>query len=169
MKLTNLLPFALSIAGVIGQLRADTIYSTPALGELTGSRDVSWIGGIDVLTGGDLNSFLINWTITWNAGEYHYLYELSGTSGPGLGIGHFALEVSDTCTSNSMCIANAMVNGLDVQSTLSFGTNTSSNGDPGLPSSFYGVRVSPASATQLPITIAFDSDRAPAYGDFYIK
>jgi hypothetical protein len=169
MKINNLLSFALAIAGVIGPLRADTIYATSALGELTGSRDISSIGGVDAVAGGDLTSFLISWTITWNAGTYHYLYELSGNTGPGLGVGHFALELSNTCTASPTCIANATVNGLNVESNLSFGTNTSGNGDPNLPNGFYGVRFSPSSSTDLPITIAFDSDRAPIYGDFYIK
>src|SRR5205085_11194115 len=31
------------------------------------------------------------------------------------------------------------------------------------------VRFAPASETQLPITVAFDSDRTPIYGDFYLK
>ena len=168
MKLT-LLTFALAIAAAVEPVRADAVYATSALSELNGSRNVSPIGGVDVLTGGDLASLLISWTITWIEGEYHYSYELSGPTGPGLRVSHFALEVSNSCTSGSGCITNATLNGLDIQSTLNFGTNSSTNGDPGLPTAFYGVRFNPATATQLPITIAFDSDRAPVYGDFYMK
>jgi hypothetical protein len=169
MKINNLLTFTLAVAAMAVPVRADIIYATSAVSELTGTRNVSPIGGVDLLIGGDLTSFLISWTITGSANNFHYVYELSGPTGPGLGVSHFALEVSDSCTSASACITNATVNGLDVQGTLNFGPNSSSKGDPGLPTPFYGLRFNPASSTQLPITIAFDSDRAPVYGDFYLK
>jgi PEP-CTERM motif len=170
MKMNKLFFFASIISATIGTVHAGIVYETSALGELTGSRDSGLVGGVDILTGGDLSSFLITWAITPVAGHYHYVYELSGTTGPALGISHFALELSSTCTAGSTCISNATVNSSDVQSALNFGVNSSDNGDPGLPTAFYGVRFAPVvSSTQLPITVAFDSDRTPIYGDFYVK
>lgn len=169
MKVTHLFLFALAVTGTIGTVGASVVYTTSALAELTGSRDIATIGGVDVLNGGDLSSLFISWTITPIADQYHYSYELSGTTGPGLGISHFALELSSSCTFDSTCITNATANGANVQSTLDFGTNSSANGDRGVPTAFYGVRFAPASATQLPISVAFDSDRPPIYGDFYVK
>jgi len=168
-KSANLIAFALAVAAGAGHLRADAIYATSVVSELTGSRNMSSGGGVNLLAGGDLTEFSMSWTITGNAAEYHYAYEISGSTGPGLGFSHFALELSDTCTVSSACITNAIVNGVDVQSALDFGKNSSSNGDPGLPTNFYGVRFEPWSATQLPVSISFDSDRAPVYGDFYLK
>src|SRR5207237_4957924 len=129
MKLNNLFLLALAVAGTVGTVRASIVYQTSALTELTGSRDTFAIGGIDVLNGGTFSAFSINWTITPIAGQYHYVYELSGATGDGLGISHFALELSSSCTLNSTCIANATVNGTDVQSSLVFGKNSSANGN----------------------------------------
>jgi hypothetical protein len=112
MKVPNLFLFAMAITGTAG---ASVVYETSALAELTGSRDISVIGGVDVLNGGDLTSLFISWTIMPIAGHYHYSYELSGTTGPGLGVSHFALELSNSCTTDSTCIADATLNGSNVQ------------------------------------------------------
>src|SRR5262249_1856958 len=72
------------------------------------------------------------------------------------------------CVSGGACVTNATVNGSSVQSGLVYGANTVANGDPNFPGSFYGVRFFPV-AQQLTIVVAFDSDHAPVYGDFYLK
>jgi PEP-CTERM motif len=170
MRMTHLFLIPLAILAVTaGTIRAGTVYTNSAMGELTGSRSSATNQGVDVLNGGDLSSFSISWTITSVGNLFHYTYVASGTTGTGLGLSHFSLELSSSCTAASACITNATVNGLDVESTLDFGTNSAQNGDPGLPTSFYGVRFAPASGTQLPITVSFDSDRPPIYGDFYAK
>jgi hypothetical protein len=148
---------------------AAPIYESSAVTELSGLRTIPNTAGVQLLGGGDLTALVISWMITPSVSGYHYIYELSGTTGSGLGVSHFALELSDSCTSATACVANALVNGQDVQGTLTFGTNSSANGDPGLPTAFYGVRFAPQSATQLPVVISFDSDREPVYGDFYVK
>jgi hypothetical protein len=66
----------------------------------------------------------------------------------GLGLSHFALELSNGCTSDAACITNATVNGSDVQGILNFGMNSDANGDPGLPFSFYGVAHSAMALSQ---------------------
>ena len=92
-----------------------------------------------------------------------------------MGISHFALDTSDNCTNTNGCVTNVVVNGVSVDSTtLVFGNNTSSNGNPFFPGSFFGVRfggqANPTTGSnQLPMTFEFDSTRVPVYGDFYLK
>ena len=144
-----------------------SVYGTSALGELTGSRD-STSG--EVTTAAIFSTpIAVSWEITQNNGIYHYMYTITGPTGSGLGVSHFALNLSDDCVSGGTCVTNAIVNGFSVESGLTYGPNTSSNGDTNFPGSFYGVRFFPAQPTQLAIVVQFDSDHAPVYGDFYLK
>jgi hypothetical protein len=144
-----------------------TVYGTSADGELTGSRD-STSGDISV-SGVFGTPFDISWVITPNGGLYQYVYTITGPSGSGLGVSHFALNLSADCVAGGSCVTNAEVNGSAVESGLTYGPNTSANGDTNFPGSFYGVRFFPADPTQLSITVQFDSDHGPVYGDFYLK
>jgi hypothetical protein len=145
-------------------------YDASALAELTGSR-----GPGNGLNFGNGVSFTIQWTITPISGGYRYSYLLTGTAGAGMGVSHLALDTSDNCTNSNGCITNVTVNGVDLDSsTLVFGGNTSENGNPLFPGSFFGVRlpgqVNPnTGSNQLPLMIEFDSTRVPVYGDFYLK
>ncbi len=145
-------------------------YDASALGELSGSRGTG--NGVNFANG---VSFTIQWTITPISGGYHYSYLLSGTTGPGMGVSHFALDTSDNCTNTNGCVTNVTVNGVSVDSTtLVFGANTSANGNPFFPGSFFGVRfggtINPSTGSnQLPLSVEFDSTRVPVYGDFYLK
>ena len=92
-----------------------------------------------------------------------------------MGVSHFALDTSDNCTNTSNCVYNLTINSISIaQSSLIFGGNTSANGDPNFPGSFFGVRfpgqINPATnSNQLPLYVEFDSNRVPVYGDFYLK
>src|SRR5260370_22284810 len=156
------LVFATSLA------MATSLYSTAALGEPVGSRD-STSG--EVTTAGIFSTpITISWVIALSNGIYHYMYTISGPTGAGLGVSHFALNLSNDCVLGGTCVTNAIENGLSVESGLTYGANTSANGDTNFPGSFYGVRFFPAGGpTVLPITISFDSTHAPVYGDFYLK
>ncbi|MBS1830393.1 MAG: PEP-CTERM sorting domain-containing protein [Acidobacteria bacterium] len=120
-------------------------------------------------------SFTIQWTITPISGGYHYSYLLTGTTGAGMGVSHLALDTSDNCTTSNGCVTNVTVNNVSVDSTtLVYGNNTSANGNPSFPGSFFGVRfpgqINPnTGSNQLPLLIEFDSNRVPVYGDFYLK
>jgi hypothetical protein len=142
-----------------------TAWATSALGELTGSRS-ELTGALDAA---GTPGFSISWDITFSSGVYHYSYTLDGPAGAGLGVSHFALELSNNCSASGLTVTNAQVNLQSVESTLTYGCNTSANGDTNYPGSFYGVRFFPATSTQLPITVTFDSVDAPLYGDFYTK
>jgi PEP-CTERM motif len=142
-----------------------TAWATSALGEPTGSRS-ELTGALDAA---GLPGFSISWDITFSSGVYHYSYTLDGPAGPGLGVSHFALELSNNCSASGLTVTNAQVNLQSVESTLTYGCNTSANGDPNYPGNFYGVRFFPATTTQMPITVTFDSVNAPLYADFYTK
>lgn len=142
-----------------------TVYDTSATGELTGSRDTTSGVTQDVDLG---TAFNISWVISFNAGLWDYAYTVTGPTGSGLGVSHFALNLDPSCATDTSCVTAATVNTVSVQSTLTFGANTLSNGDTNFPGSFFGVRFFPV-ATGLPITVTFTSDLAPVYGDFYIK
>jgi hypothetical protein len=144
-----------------------TVWGTSAVGELTGSRDST--SGEVTEAGNSGTDFNISWAITLNDGVYDYIYTMTGPTGPGLGVGHFGLNLSASCASDPSCVTSATVNSLDVESTLDYGSSTSANGNPNFPGSFYGVRFTPAVSTQLPTVVEFKSDRGPMYGDFYLK
>lgn len=145
-------------------------YDASALGELTGSRSAG--NGLSFANG---VSFTMQWTITPISGGYHYSYLFTGTTGAGMGVSHLALDTSDNCTNTNGCVTNVTVNGVAVNSsTLVFGGNTSQNGNPNFPGSFFGVRfggtINPSTGSnQLPLLIEFNSTRVPVYGDFYLK
>jgi hypothetical protein len=151
------------------------IYDSSAAGELTGSRsDPATSGVVTTMT-----SFQIGWTIT-NTGPsaWHYIYTISGVvASGGLGLSHFILDTSDNCintTSGTFTDANCVTN-----ATISAGTVTlvpgdyssAGGGNPNFPvgPDIIGVKFNVVGGPAIPVTIAFDSDRAPVYGDFYAK
>jgi len=149
------LVFATSLA------MATSLYSTSALGEPVGSRD-STSG--EVTTAAIFSTpITISWVIALNNGIYNYTYTISGPTGAGLGVSHFALNLSNDCLMGGTCVTNAIENGLSVESGLTYGPNTSANGDTNFPGSFYGVGFFPAVPTQLSIVVQFDSDHAPTH------
>jgi len=150
------------------------IYDSSAAGELTGSRSDPATSGVVT----NMTSFQIGWTIT-NTGPsaWHYIYTISGVvASGGQGLSHFILDTSDNCintTSGTFTDANCVTN-----ATMSAGTVTLVPGDysasapnPNFPAGadIIGVKFNVVGGPALPVTIAFDSDRAPVYGDFYAK
>src|SRR5258708_3264964 len=161
----SLVPALLGCVCAASMAMGSTAYGTSALGELTGSRDLT-----NVTVAGTFSLFDISWAITLSGGIYHYTYTITGPSGPGLGVSHFALNLSNDCVAGGSCVTSATMNVVADETLLIYGANTSANGDTNFPGSFYGVRFFPAVVpTQLPIVITFDSTHAPVYGDFYLK
>lgn len=169
---------------------ATTVWGTSAAGELTGDRDSDLIGGITVANTTVTPAIEISWditsTIVSSAVVYTYTYTITGPNSTnvssnigGLGVGDFALQLPSVCgatlsatVTDTNCVTSATVTQgatvQNVESGLVYGPNTSGNGDFNFPGSFYGVRVTPT-ALQLPITVSFNSDLAPIYGDVYLK
>ena len=151
----------LSLGGV------STIYASPIFGTaapLTGTRTES---SGEIVTGGgystDSGDFTLDWTVTQNGGLFTYTYDLSGYTTPA--ISHLIISLSDGCSLDTACIT-------DASSTITFdvfsGTGQG-NSNPGFPAgtSISGVKFN--SGSENSTTYTFTSDRAPVYGDFYLK
>lgn len=163
MKLFITLVFTTSFA-----LASATAWDTSALSDLSGSVD-SNSGDISFSNINLTTDFVVQWNITAISGGYQYVYAVSGPTGSGLGLSHFALELANAgaCYTDQDCVTNATVNSASVQNTLVYTSNTSSNGDTNFPGSFTGVRF--FGSSQLSVVIEFDSTLAPVFGNFYLK
>ena len=156
------------------------VYDTTAVGELTGSRTNLTGGGVDTVqfNATATDHFTISWTITNpSAGTWHYSYTISGTpnGSGGVGLSHFILETSHSCISGTTfadpnCVTNATISG-GASVTLVPGPYGPSPANPNFPAgaSMDGVKFNVVGGPALPVTLTFDSDRAPVYGDFYAK
>jgi hypothetical protein len=151
------------------------VYDTTAVAELTGSRTNLTGGGVDTVQFNSTasNHFTISWVITNPvAGTWHYSYTISGTvTTGGQGLSHFILDTSDTCINlaagtlaDPKCITNNAV-------SVTPADYTSAPSNPNFPAgaSIIGVKFNVVGGPALPVTLTFDSDRAPVYGDFYAK
>ncbi len=151
------------------------VYDTTAVAELTGSRTNLTGGGVDTVqfNNSASNHFTVSWVITNPvAGTWLYSYTFTGTATTGgQGLSHFILDTSDTCINvvagtlaDPNCIKNPTV-------TISPGNYTASSSNPNFPAgaNIIGVKFNVVGGPALPVTITFDSDRAPVYGDFYLK
>lgn len=162
-KKVSLAAAAALIVGLAASAQAAPVYDQSALGELTGTRSTG--GNGLTIGGGNVTSATLSWVITSIAGGYHYAYELSENSQQS--ISHFVLDLSDNCSSTSGCVTNTTSSGAF---TLVYGTFTSANGNPGLPSgaTITGVKFDDLDSSN-PFKVSFDSTRVPVYGDFYAK
>jgi hypothetical protein len=172
------------LAGVLlalmaGQAIAGPMYDTSAIGELIGTRTE----GAGLTTGGayatDRSTFMLSWVITPLAGgTFHYQYTLDGfnTRPPGVSTGpkspnisHLILDLSETCVDpgDAQCVTNAVYGG---GPHLEFGTFGPAPSNPGFPSaaSIGGIKFDDTTGA-APFLVAFDSNRAPVYGDLYLK
>ena len=133
-----------------------TIYSdtlTSAENEIIGIPGNPW------LTGGTTFA----WTVTGNTnGTYAYEYRLTAPDASKQ-ISHVILEVSPTFASAN--ILNVTAGTLDGSQPDSYPKHS----DPGMPSAMQGIKFSAggAGSTHYDWIVAFVSDRAPVWGDFY--
>jgi hypothetical protein len=97
----------------------------------------------------------IEWCVTDNTTSWHYKYTLTAAA---QNISHLIIEVSPTFTAADI-----------KNSTLSYDLDTysSANGNPDMPSAMWGLKWNFGTSTTM--TVEFDSDRAPVWGDFYSK
>jgi hypothetical protein len=151
------------------------VYDTTAVAEMTGSRTNLVGGGVDTVqfNNSASNHFIVSWVITNPvAGTWHYSYTFTGTATTGgQGLSHFILDTSDTCinvAAGTFADANCMTNSAI---SLSPGNYTSAPSNPNFPAGadIIGVKFNVVGGPALPFTTTFDSDRAPVYGDFYLK
>jgi len=168
------LAFSLLQVTAVGSFGA-VVYDTTAVAEMTGSRTNLLGGGVDTVqfnnTAG--NHFTVAWVITNpTVGTWHYSYTFTGTATTGgQGLSHFILDTSDTCINlaagtlaDPNCIKNPTW-------TITPANYTATPSNPNFPAgaAIIGAKFNVVGGPALPATITFDSDRAPVYGDFYVK
>ena len=99
----------------------------------------------------------LSWTVAEGSGYWRYVYTLEV---PAHDISHMIVEVSDNFDDNNLW--NVSWTGpVDVE------TFDPGPGNPGMPGSMHGVKFDETVGTTL--TISFDSNRMPVWGDFYAK
>jgi len=101
----------------------------------------------------------LSWEVSYDdaADIWHYEYTLAVADDPG--ISHIIFEASDTFTSaNLSCEWDGEVE-IDT-----FGAGPS---NPSIPGSVYGIKFGTDGTGS--VTVSFDSDRVPVWGDFYAK
>jgi hypothetical protein len=151
------------------------VYDTTAVAELTGSRTNLVAGGVDSVqfNNSASNHFSVSWVITNPvASTWNYSYTFSGTATTGgQGLSHFILDTSDTCinvTAGTLADPNCITS---PTWTISPAKYIASPSNPNFPAgaNIIGVKFNVIGGPALPVTITFVSDRAPVYGDFYLK
>lgn len=142
----------------------------------TGSLSVTGAGADGALiAGGAWNNpaTTLTWTVdnTTTPGKWHYGYTLTVPTG---GISHMIVEVSDADPGPIFLLGNL----LDPQSTpagwiddpIELQTQVAGAGNPSMPENVYGVKFNAEdNFDETTVTVTFDSDRAPVWGDFYAK
>ena len=138
---------------------------------VTGICSASFTGSLSTPTGlhgqGSWTSACFAWEVSQGTNYWHYKYTLDLYDSQALS--HLIIEVSDTFTSND--ILNLQGANLSTDSPMTW---TEKQGNPDLPSSFYGIKFEGANldgsfSSTGPWVIEFDSTRAPVWGDFYAK
>jgi|CXWL01.1.fsa_nt_gi hypothetical protein len=134
----------------------------------------------------DSSDFTIGWVITQpNATTYHYQYTFSGyntrpvgvtTGAPSPDISHVIIDLSDICVTAAGANPNCEYHAQTGTPTTLTGirdtyTLTSQGGsNVGLAGTIIGVKYnSPSGQGASGYIVEFDSDRAPVWGDVYVK
>lgn len=123
-------------------------------GEVTGVPGSNWISGNPRLS----------WAVTWTGTNWNYAYNFS-VDKPG-GVSHFILETSPTFTADNIW----GYSGFSQASIDTWTRDAQGKSNPFMPlSGIYGIKFESFNPTGQYVTIAFNSDRAPVWGDFYVK
>lgn len=147
---------------------AGLIAVTPT--DFTGSRSTPNASGVvGAGSWSDTNGgFLISWDITSISGGYHYSYTISNAddSTPIIqNMSHLILEVSSSFTSSDIWNATLDGEAVSVVGPQTFTSSGSLGSNPNMPDSdIFGIKLDAGG-----ITYAFDSNKAPVWGDFYAK
>ncbi|MDD5723288.1 MAG: PEP-CTERM sorting domain-containing protein [Syntrophales bacterium] len=117
------------------------------------------ISGDDGLYGAGIwSDGVLSWNVNVNSNNiwtYNYYFDVENKA-----ISHMIFEVSSTFTAAN--ILPGTTGGYDL------GTYSSSNGNPGMPGSVFGLKWD-TSGTLTEESITIVTDRAPMWGDFYAK
>jgi hypothetical protein len=121
----------------------------------------------------------ISWVVSNVSGggptDKPWLYSYTFSTSSSGGVSHVILETSLNTTMDNFVQFVGYNNGnalLDEGLSVLIGTwtNYTGNSNPNLPSSVYGLKITPPSGSGITnFTFSFYSDRAPVWGDIYIK
>lgn len=115
---------------------------------------------------------VVAWNISFNLGLslWDYRYTITWTPTSARAISHMVLDLSTTCTSAaSGCVQSPKLNGTSISSGgLEYGSfDGTQSGNPGMAGVIQGIKFDVGSGT--PYEISFLSNRAPVWGDIYMK
>jgi len=159
--------FSVCVAGIMS-------VAVPAQAGLTytGSLSVDY-GGLIAINNWNAAGTTLSWTVSNEVtpGLWHYSYTLTV---PSPAISHVIVEVSDDDPGPAFTVNNLFSptsNPLNwIASPIEIQTYTPGPGNPGMPATVYGVKFNAADDMDAKIlTLEFDSDRVPVWGDFYAK
>lgn len=117
------------------------------------------------------DSASLSWTVTDSAaglaaGWWRYQYVWTANKPPGTqggdGLSHIIIELSPGVTDVDIEYINP--GGGEIKT---YDPGDPGNSNPGLPGAIYGVKLDGGGSTA--VTLVFDSNRAPVWGDFYAK
>ncbi len=118
----------------------------------------------------------LSWTVTneTESGRWRYTYtlEVSGTNAPA--ISHMIVEVSDGDPGPAFTMANLFSPTTNptgwIDDPVEIQTYSSGGSDPDMPGTVYGIKFNAATDMDAKtLTLVFESDRVPVWGDFYAK
>jgi hypothetical protein len=162
------------VVALAGSARAGPVYT----GWLSSTPSAGADGAITA--GGKWSGVALSWQISQNVDyTWHYSYTLTVTKAPD--ISHFIIEASDTpghlFTSDNVLGSaasvidrfNFTVNGaLSGDRSVEIQQHSPGSGNPSMPEAIYGIKIEDLGDFST-IGLAFDSDRVPVWGDFYMK
>ena len=158
----------------LSSAQAAPIYGTDLVGNSDFSGSRSWVGNTP--GGMGLTGFInnatpaasVSWSITpLNATQYTYSYTYSHNSAQP-GVSHIIIDLTDSCSALGDCFNTAKFG--NTAATVEFGTFSGGPGNPLLPSSITGVKLTPnPSISADPFTFSYVSNRVPMWGDLYLK
>ena len=160
-----------AIAAVVTLAASAASHAAPVYGEpadLSGTRTVGAVGLDNISSDPSWDDVVLRWVITDNGNNtYHYSYTLENFNQPA--ISHFTLDVTDSAivdeTPSAGLVTNAQLNGFDISASLEFGNKDGITGAVKFDIREDGIPV--PEGTDL--TYSFNSNRAPVWGDFFIK
>lgn len=155
--------FALAavVIGAAPAIAGAQVWGTDQSIQTTGSRSIA--GGGLVAGQPGYTALNVSWMIVQEGDLLRYTYTFSGLS-PVNQISHAVISLSPGCTAQSGCATNF------TGGTAEFGTfDGSSPANPGMPNSIFGVKINTTGDASGDLTYSFLSDRAPVWGDIYLK
>lgn len=168
---------ALLVLIVVGTVWTASLQAAPLsyVGKLAyaeGSADgILFVTGFNWLSSETTLSWKVDNTTTSGMWHYEYTLHVPDKGGLAADIQRVIIEASDGSSGPAFTIADlhslasspdGWIQGLDV------GLHTPSD-NPNLPRNLYGIELTTANIDPKTLTVSFDTDRAPVWGDFYAR